>query len=151
MPLPRPGRRRLALPAIAAACAAALAAAPPAAAATKVVYAGPPEPPAGAPASLELDAFFRRHLTIRAGGRVRWEMRGFHTVTFIPKEAAAPKFVDIDLTRRMTGYRDATGAPYWFSDTGLPTLFLGNVTLGGWRARSALTSIRRSRPPPWRC
>lgn len=134
MPLLRPARRRLALPALAVACVAALTAASPAAAATKVVYAGPPDVPAGAPARLELDAFFRKHLTVNAGDHVRWEERGFHTVTFIPKGAPAPKFVDIDSTRPMTGFRDAAGKPYAFSDVGFPTLFLGANTyhrLGG--------------------
>ena len=124
MPLPRPDGRRSALLALGA-TALAGAFAVPASAATKVVYAGPPEQLAGAPRSLEVDAFFRRNVTVGAGDRVRWEMRGFHTITFVPRGTPAPKFVRFDPVQRITGYRDLTGRPFAFSDIGIPALYLG--------------------------
>jgi len=87
-------------------------------------FAGAPGPLRGAaPKGTELDRFFPRTITIAAGRSVRWRLRGFHSVTFVPKGTEAPPFVDIDGSRPMRGFTDQLGAPLWFN--GLPTLFLG--------------------------
>lgn len=111
----------------AAAVLAALVAPAPARAAVTDLSAGPAAgATAAAPASAEFDAFFRRHVTVAAGDSVRWQLRGFHTVTFVPPGATAPAFVNVDVTRPLRSPLDAAGRPFWFG--GLPTLFLGADT-----------------------
>jgi plastocyanin len=96
--------------------------------ATKTVYAGPPARAAGAPEGLELNGFYREHVTVRVGDTVRWELRGFHNVLFAGEEEAPPLLV-ADTSRPYAGFRDAAGALLWFN--GQPSVaFNPRVALG---------------------
>jgi plastocyanin len=92
---------------------------------TKTVEAGPfTERAQGAfqRASADANAFFRRTVTIRRGDRVRWDMNGFHTVTFVPRGGTPLGLVAPDAANPVAGVNDAAGAPFWFN--GQPRLTL---------------------------
>jgi plastocyanin len=98
-------------------------AAPGASAKTKVVVAGGPPPKASQagglkfPAALDLNGFFRKTITIRAGDSVKWvfSTRVVHTVTFLAKGDSRPPLERPDPTHPYTGYSDSQGAPFWFN------------------------------------
>src|SRR4051794_31063335 len=109
---------------------AALGAAPMAGAATKVVVAGGPPPTANLagsakfPKALDLNAFYRRQVTIHAGDSVRWvfSRRVVHTVTFLAPGQKRPPLEVPDPAHPYTGFNDAAGAPFWFN--GQPSLLI---------------------------
>src|SRR5918997_3384577 len=112
-------RPLLALLALAAAAAGILA--PPASARIKVVYAGPPTRASlGLSPTTDVNAFFRRTVTINAGDSVQWHFRGFHNVQFVPAGRPAPGFVLPNPARPVAGRLDPLGAPFWFN--GPPSL-----------------------------
>jgi plastocyanin len=112
-------KRILATAAAVACCAAAAPAG--ASAATVTAYAGADGKASPNPApQYSPNAFFRRSLTIRVGDSVRWEFRGFHTVTIPARGQAAPGFVAVNPAAPVTGVLDAAGTPFWFN--GQPSL-----------------------------
>ena len=118
-------RARTPLAIVLAASAAASLAAAPAGAATRVAEAGPygkAAQEAFARASAEANAYFRRVTTIRRGDTVRWDINGFHTVTFTPRGDARPSLIVPDPATPVSGATDAAGAPFWFN--GQPRLIL---------------------------
>ena len=110
---------------VAAACAASAASAK-----TKVIFAGGPPPKAGQagsakfPAALDLNGFFRRKATIHVGDSVRWvfSKRVVHTVTFLAPGQSRPSLEQPDPANPYTGFKDSTGAPFWFN--GQPSLLI---------------------------
>jgi len=63
--------------------------------------------------SSDVNAFFPSKVTIRAGGKVRFNPVGFHTVDIPPNGGTAlPLFAPAG---QITGANDAAGAPFWFN------------------------------------
>lgn len=93
-------------------------------AATKSVTAGPPvaKPPKDFPKDADVNAFYRKTVTVRVGDKVRWTINGLHTVTFAAKGKKYPPFISADPAHPIAGANDAAGAPFWFN--GLPRLIL---------------------------
>lgn len=79
---------------------------------TKVIVAGPITRPAAK--QLDFDAFYRRTVTIHVGDSVRWQIRGFHTVTF-PGRQAPPALFSPLAADPVTGIKDSLGASFWFN------------------------------------
>src|SRR5687767_15042079 len=91
-------------------------------AATKTVQAGPT-----ADASKQFqgafgdaNAYFRRVITIHKGDSVRWQINGFHSVTFVPTGGTPPGLLVPDAGTPIAGVNDAAGNPFWFN--GQPTV-----------------------------
>jgi plastocyanin len=98
-------------------------AAPAASAKTKVVVAGGPPPKASQagglkfPAELDMNAFFRKTVTIHAGDSVKWvfSKRVVHTVTFLAKGDTRPPLEGPDPANPYSGFNDSQGSPFWFN------------------------------------
>ena len=90
-------------------------------AATKTVYAGPPPGPK-LPKQLDFDAFFRKSVTVNAGGSVTWQFRGFHNVVFPARGQKPPVFAGPLPGSTVSGVVDAAGVPFWFN--GQPNIAL---------------------------
>lgn len=90
---------------------------PSAGAATKTLSAGPPplKPPKGTPKDFDTNAFFRHTVTIHRDDSVRWNFRGFHSVTFVPRGRRGPSFVGPNGSKLVQGQNDAAGNPFWFN------------------------------------
>jgi plastocyanin len=123
--------KRLLAAAAAAACCVAVAPAG-ASAATYTAYAGAdgvsPNPAPG----FSANGFFRRTLNIHVGDSVRWQFRGFHTVTFPARGQQSPGLVVPDASKPVSGVLDNNGTPFWFN--GQPSLGinpLGAAPQGG--------------------
>lgn len=87
-------------------------------AATKTVEAGPfgkKAQRAFRAASADANAFFRRVTTVRKGDSVKWNVNGFHTVTFVPRGTARPSIIAPDASTPISGVLDAAGTPFWFN------------------------------------
>jgi plastocyanin len=84
---------------------------------TKTVQAGPFGTAAAKfeAASGDANQFFRRTITIHKGDSVRWNVHGFHTVTFQPEGDPAPGLVVADPSQPVSGSLDAAGDPFWFN------------------------------------
>ena len=89
-------------------------------AATRNAFAGGDEVVRNAPAQFSPNAFFRRTMTVHWGDTVRWQFRGFHTVTFPARGEDPPPFIATG-NARVSGVNDAAGQPFWFNGQ-LPTL-----------------------------
>ena len=92
--------------------------------ATRDVYAGPfvrADAKAFERAVGDANAFFVNQVTIRQGDRVRWQNRGFHTITFAPP-GPRPGLIVPDTSTPIANVLDAAGAPFWFN--GQPQLIL---------------------------
>jgi plastocyanin len=134
-----------------------LAASAAAEAATKTVIAGPPvtERPPGLPRDADTNAFYRRNVTIHVGDRVRWEIRGFHTVTIPARGSRPPGFIVPDPANPVSGVNDAGGSPFWFN--GLPRLVVnplvgakqGGGTYTGRRLLNSGLPPQEGRTPPY--
>jgi plastocyanin len=98
-----------------------VAAGPVAQAATKSVLVGGPTPK-GAPEQTDVNAFLPHTITIHQGDSVLWRVRGFHTVTLVPKGQRAPGLVSVDPTHPVAGVNDANNVPFWFN--GQPSLII---------------------------
>ena len=64
--------------------------------ATRTVTAGPPGKVKGQPKDGDVNAFFRKTVTVHVGDKVKWTINGFHTVTFPKKGAKPPPFISPD-------------------------------------------------------
>jgi plastocyanin len=111
-------KRILAAAAAAACCVAAVPAG--ASAATVTAFAGADGASPDPAPQYTPNAFFRRTLTIHVGDSVRWQFRGFHTVTIPARGQAAPGFVAVNPAAPVSGVRDAAGNAFWFN--GQPSL-----------------------------
>ena len=78
---------------------------------------------------LDMDGFFATTVKVHVGDKVKWAINGLHTVTFVPKGQATPAFVLPDATNKVTGVKDAAGAPFWFN--GQPLLDINPVAAFG--------------------
>ena len=109
---------------LAGAVVAALAVPAAAGAATKTVEVGPAATDASKfqDAFGDDNAFIRRTITIHKGDRVRWNINGFHTVTFVPGGEDLPALIVPDPSAPIAGSLDAAGNPFWFN--GQPSLKL---------------------------
>jgi plastocyanin len=103
---------------------------------TKTVFAGPAGTAGGTfgpRAAPEPNEFSLSRVTIHAGDRVRWVIRGFHTVTFPRRGGRDIPFITPDPQGgRYQGVNDPAGRPFWFN--GQPELVynpLGAVRQGG--------------------
>lgn len=101
----------------------------------------------------EVNAFFPRSITIRAGDTVAFAPAGFHTVHFPPRgEGAIPLIVPTG--DKLAGVNDAAGVPFWFNgldQLGLNPLVLRSkfgktLTLGTRRVQSGLPLGARPKP-----
>jgi|SRR5215210_1190816 len=105
----------------------ALAAAGPAQARNWVVWAdAPTNPPADLKASVPfLNQFLPTKLQVRAGDKVTFKSRSFHTATFLgaTPQAQVP-FVMPDPASKYSGILDSLSAPFWFN--GGPPKFIFN-------------------------
>jgi len=102
--------------AVAAVAATALVPAGAAQGATRTVTAGPPGKVKGQPKDGDVNAFFRKAVTVHVGDKVKWTMNGFHTVTFPKKGTKPPPLISPDPGgAKVAGVNDAAGAPFWFN------------------------------------
>jgi plastocyanin len=100
---------------------AALAAPATAGAATKRVEAGPfAKQKQFQDAFGDANEYFRRTITIHRGDKVRWDINGFHSVTFAPPGGPPPALIVPDPSTPVAGVNDAAGLPFWFN--GQPSL-----------------------------
>src|SRR3954453_8768867 len=83
-------------------------------AATYEVYAGADQSP-GEPKQSSSNAFFPHAVTVHRGDTVKWEFRGFHTITFPIRGASPPPLAILDPKLPVTGENDAAGNPFWFN------------------------------------
>src|SRR3954453_13914521 len=93
-------------------------------AATYEVYAGHDDLK-GAPKQASPNAFFPRAITVHRNDTVRWDFRGFHTVTFPAKGKQAPPLVLAATDVPVRDVRDAAGNPFWFNSQ--PSVVLNPV------------------------
>jgi plastocyanin len=94
-------------------------------AATKTVSAGPfgsANQKKFQDALADANAYFRKSVTIHKGDSVRWNINGFHSVTFVPKGSPAPPLAVPDTTKPVSGVNDSAGSPFWFN--GQPRIVL---------------------------
>ena len=91
-------------------------------AATKTIQAGPTADKSKQfqAAFGDANAYFRRVVTIRKGDSVRWQINGFHSVTFVPTGGTTPALFVPDAGTPVAGVNDAAGNPFWFN--GQPTI-----------------------------
>ncbi|MFN8124812.1 MAG: plastocyanin/azurin family copper-binding protein [Thermoleophilia bacterium] len=67
----------------------------------------------------ELQAYYPKVMTVRAGDRVRFTVLGFHTVTFVPKGKSTPGIL-VPTGATAPATNDPAGAPYWWGAAGVP-------------------------------
>jgi plastocyanin len=85
---------------------------------TKTVEVGPftrPAQQAFQASGGDANAFFRRQVTIRRGDSVRWDINGFHTVTFVPRGETPPGLVTPDAANPVAGFNNEAGSAFWFN------------------------------------
>ena len=101
--------------------------------ATRTVIAGPPGKVAGTPKDGDTNQFFRKTVKVHVGDKVKWQFKGFHTVTIPAKGKQPPPFIADDPSgAKIAGVNDAAGSPFWFN--GQPRLTanpLGAFPQGG--------------------
>src|SRR4051812_38991790 len=95
-------------------------------AATYEVYAGHDDL-RRAPKQTSPNAFFPRAVTVHRGDIVRWEFRGFHTVTFPVAGQQPPPLALAAKNRPVANRNDAAGKPFWFN--GQPSILLNPVAV----------------------
>lgn len=101
----------------------------------------------------EVNAFFPRSITIRAGDTVAFAPAGFHTVDFPPR-GGGPVPLIAPTGDKVAGVNDAAGAPFWFNgldQLGLNPLVLRSnfgktLTLRTGRVESGLPLSARPKP-----
>jgi plastocyanin len=92
-------------------------------AATKTVQAGPFGTAAlerFSAAAGDANQYFRGTITIHRGDKVKWNINGFHSVTFVPKGDPLPGLIAPDTANPIAGSLDAANQPFWFN--GQPNL-----------------------------
>jgi len=90
-------------------------------AATKTVSAGPFAKGAQFQAAFgDANQYFRKTITIHRGDKVKWDINGFHSVTFVPEGDPLPGLIAPDTANPVSGSLDAAGQPFWFN--GQPNL-----------------------------
>jgi plastocyanin len=101
--------------------------------ATRTVVAGPPGKVAGTPKDGDSNQFFRKTVTVHTGDKVRWQFRGFHTVTIPAKGKKPPPLISPDPSgAKVAGVNDAAGNPFWFNGQAKLVLDpLGALPVGG--------------------
>jgi plastocyanin len=90
-------------------------------AATKTVYMGAPpkdQKKLNQPYGADVVDFFPNNVTIVAGDSIRFDPVAFHNVDIPPK--GGKMIAQLAQGAPITGFKDAAGAPFWFSDKGLP-------------------------------
>jgi plastocyanin len=90
-------------------------------AATKTVYMGAPpkdQKKLNQPYGADVVDFFPSHVTIVAGDSIKFDPVAFHNVDIPPKGGKI--IAQLAQGGPITGFKDAAGAPFWFSDKGLP-------------------------------
>src|SRR3954453_3154242 len=92
--------------------------------ATDEVYAGHDDLK-GAPKQASPNDFFPRNLRVHRNDTVRWEFRGFHTVTLPVRGEGPPPFALAATDVPVRDARDAAGNPFWFN--GQPSVLLNPV------------------------
>jgi plastocyanin len=103
-----------------------------ASAATRNVLAGADGVARNVPAGYTPNAFFRRSVTIHVGDSVRWQFRGFHTVTIPSKGQGVPPLIAPNPGQPVSGFTDAAGRPFWFNgQASLPFNLLAAAPQGG--------------------
>jgi plastocyanin len=107
-----------------------MAAVPAAQAATKSVLVGGPTPK-GAPQQTDVNAFLPHTITIHQGDSVLWRIRGFHTVSLLPKGQRRPDFALPDAAHPVSGVNDANNMPFWFN--GQPNIIVNPTVAFGTR------------------
>jgi plastocyanin len=110
-----------------------------ASAATHTVFAGAAGASPNPPAQYSANGFFRKTLTIHVGDSVRWQFRGFHTVTFPARGQAVPEFLGANPSAPVSGINDAAGRPFWFN--GQPT-FTPNPQVAAPQGGTTVTGSR---------
>lgn len=91
-----------------------------ASAATKTVFTGPAgKPPAGVPKDAGINAFAPKSIKLRAGDTLKFQITGCPAVV-VNRPGEAPPFVVDDPERKITGVKDAAGAPMWFDGQAQP-------------------------------
>lgn len=107
----------------------ALAAAAPAGAGTWQAWLGEPgPPPSGAAKGAELNYFFPRAITIRAGDKIRYSTLAFHTASYLDTTAAGPAVMPDPSGAKYSGIKDAAGLGFWFE--GLTKFIYNTQTFG---------------------
>ncbi|HWT24733.1 MAG TPA: hypothetical protein VN213_14610 [Solirubrobacteraceae bacterium] len=97
----------------------------PAQGATRDVYAGPflrSDAARFEQAVGDANAYFVKRVVVREGDRVRWNFRGFHTVTFSPRGGPRVPLIVPDQGTPIANVVDAANAPFWFN--GQPRLLI---------------------------
>ena len=93
-------------------------------AATKTVEAGPfgeaVQEKFFVGAQGDANQYFRKKVTIHRGDKVKWNLNGFHSVTFIPEGDAPPALIVPVDGSPISGSLDAANQPFWFN--GQPNL-----------------------------
>lgn len=107
-------------------------------AATKDVAVGATDK--GAPKAASLNGFFPKTITVRAGDRVRFGLRGFGVVHFPKRGTGAPSLVLPDPTRPVQGVDDAAGTPFWFN--GQPTPLVNPAVFFGTKSGLPYTGAK---------
>ena len=127
-------------------------------AATKTVEAGPFGTAAlekFAAAAGDSNQYFRGTITIHRGDKVKWNINGFHSVTFVPKGDAPPGLITPDPANPVSGQNDAAGDAFFFN--GQPSLNLnlaaatpqGDDTLDPAALTSSGLPLAPGAPPPY--
>jgi plastocyanin len=119
-------------------------------AATYEVYAGADQTK-GEPKQSSSNAFFPHGVTVHQGDTVRWEFRGFHTVTFPVKGEQPPPLAIAATNLPVAGVNDAAGSPFWFN--GSPNVVVNPLAITGsanktWNGSKVLSTGLPLSPKP---
>ena len=63
----------------------------------------------------DANQYFRRTVTIHRGDKVKWNINGFHSVTFAPEGEDPPGLITPDPANPVSGQNDAAGTPFFFN------------------------------------
>src|SRR4051812_41908987 len=119
-------------------------------AATYEVYAGSDQTK-GEPKQSSSNAFFPHAVTVHQGDTVRWQFRGFHTVTFPIRGSSPPPLALVVPKLPIGGVKDAAGNPFWFN--GSPNVIVNPLAIRGtatktWNGSKVLSTGLPLSPKP---
>src|SRR4051812_3779203 len=105
----------------------------------------------GEPKQSSSNAFFPHAVTVHEGDTVRWEFRGFHTVTFPIRGKQPPPLAVLATNLRIGGVKDAAGNPFWFN--GQPNAVVSPLAITGtsnktWNGSQVLSTGLPLAPKP---